>query len=48
MSDSCSYYAFRSNVFTWRVREAAINFTTTSEKKQWAEMLEGALRGALE
>lgn len=39
------YYAFRRNIYLWRVREAILYFTTTTEKKQWLEALSGALKG---
>lgn len=41
-----SYYGYRSNIYKWRVREAIILFMTTAEKKQWAEILEAAMKGA--
>ena len=37
------YYAYRWNVFAWRLREAALYFTSTTEKKQWAELLQNAV-----
>ncbi|KAI1709077.1 diacylglycerol kinase catalytic domain-containing protein [Ditylenchus destructor] len=38
------YYTFRRNVYIWRVREASVFFTTTTEKKQWSEMLNKTLK----
>lgn len=37
------YCAYRWNVYAWRLREYAIAFESTSEKKQWAELLGEAL-----
>lgn len=34
------YYAIKRNVYVWRIREAVIFFTTTHDKKQWAEVLQ--------
>ncbi|KAH7727698.1 Ceramide kinase [Aphelenchoides avenae] len=38
------YYAYRRNVYVWRVREAAVYFTSTAEKKQWEELLQKTLQ----
>uniref|UniRef100_A0A915EK75 DAGKc domain-containing protein n=1 Tax=Ditylenchus dipsaci TaxID=166011 RepID=A0A915EK75_9BILA len=38
------YYTYRRNVYHWRVREAALFFTTTTEKKHWSDLLSAALR----
>lgn len=33
------YYSYRHNIYYWRVRKAALYFSTTAEKKQWEELL---------
>ncbi|KAI6232945.1 Ceramide kinase [Aphelenchoides fujianensis] len=37
------YYAVRPNVYVWRVREAAVVFTTTTDKIHWEAKLQEAL-----
>lgn len=39
------YYAFRQNVYLWRVREAILFFTTSAEKKIWHDILKNELKG---
>jgi hypothetical protein len=39
------YYAYRWNVYIWRVREAAFYFPSTTEKKEWHDILENAIKG---
>ncbi|KAI6178791.1 Ceramide kinase 1 [Aphelenchoides besseyi] len=38
------YYCRRSNVYIWRIREAAVLFTSTLEKKQWESKLQEAMQ----
>ena len=38
------YYTFRQNVYNWRVRQAVIVFSTTTEKKLWLGLLQTALK----
>ncbi|KAL7077402.1 hypothetical protein ACQ4LE_003244 [Meloidogyne hapla] len=40
------YYAFRWNVFTWRLKEAALFFESVNDKKEWEKLLNDA-RNAL-
>jgi ceramide kinase len=39
------YYVFRRNIYLWRVREAYIYFNTSSERKQWEQILKESLIG---
>lgn len=39
------YYAYRWNVYAWRLRECAFYFQSTTEKKHWAQLLGSTLAG---
>jgi hypothetical protein len=39
------YYAYKRNIYYWRVRKASIFFTTTSDKKAWESLLKNAISG---
>ena len=39
------YYAFRWNVFTWRLKEAALFFESVNDKKEWEKLLNDARNG---
>jgi hypothetical protein len=41
------YYGYKQNIYIWRVRKAALYFSTTSEKKEWEARLKSAMRGQL-
>lgn len=41
------YYGYKQNIYIWRVRKAALYFSTTSEKKQWEGILKTAMKGWL-
>lgn len=41
------YYGYKQNIYIWRVRKAALYFSTTNEKKQWEALLKEAMSGEL-
>jgi hypothetical protein len=37
------YYAYKHNIYYWRVRKATLSFSTTTEKKEWEVLLKQAI-----